>query len=120
MFDTPSFDDSLAFNSGAWGSDGFDSGIHGASSQHHQQSVFGTPEADAAGFVHQTTSFTCAVVSQQMVLQGFGIPIGEAELVYEATANGWLTSGGTTIENLGRLLEYHGVPVHEQFGGDRR
>ena len=84
---------------------------------HHLQ--VGSIEGD--GFIHQTTGFTCAVVSQQMILHQFhlvdpqtGEPISESKLVYDATANGWLTEhGGTSIENLGKLLDHYGVPNHD-------
>jgi hypothetical protein len=62
--------------------------------------------------VHQTTDFTCDVVSQEMILHEFGINFGEAQLTYEATAHGWLTDGGTSMENMSRLLELHGVYTH--------
>ncbi len=66
----------------------------------------------------QSTEFTCAVVSQQMVLKDFGIDVSEAQLVYDATSNGWLTEGGTTMDDMGRLLEHYGVPTHANYSGD--
>lgn len=66
----------------------------------------------------QDTPFTCAVVSQQMILREFGMDVSESELVYNATANGWLTEGGTSIYDMGNLLEAHGVPTHTNFIGD--
>jgi hypothetical protein len=66
----------------------------------------------------QDTPFTCAVVSQQMILRDFGFDVSESQLVYHATVNGWLTEDGTSIQDMGRLLEAHGVPTHENFSGD--
>lgn len=66
----------------------------------------------------QDTPFTCAVVSQQMILREFGVDISESQLVYHATANGWLTEGGTSVLDMGNLLEAHGVPTHTNFAGD--
>lgn len=71
---------------------------------------------DTACWSQQTTDFTCAVVSQKMILQQFGIEVSEAQLVYEATSGGFLTSEGSAMEDLGRLLESHGVPTHQSFG----
>lgn len=65
----------------------------------------------------QSTPFTCAVVSQQMILERFGIEISEAQLVYDSVSNGWLTDSGTTMEDMGSLLEHYGVSTHQGMGG---
>jgi hypothetical protein len=52
-----------------------------------------------------------------MVLHAFGINANETQLTYEAAAHGWLTEGGTSMENLTRLLELHGVPSHVSYQG---
>lgn len=90
----------------------------GAHSHSPQPLHVGTPQGD--GFTHQTTAFTCAVVSQKMILDQFhlinsqtGEPISEAQLVYDATVNGWLTDHGTSLADLSKLLEYYGVSAHE-------
>lgn len=75
-------------------------------------------DPDGSGFSSQTTPFTCAVVSQQMVLNEFGFDVSESQLVYDATANGWLTDGGTSPADAGNLLEYYGVPTHHSNGLD--
>ena len=55
--------------------------------------------------VHQLYSDTCAIKSQQLVLQEFGINVPEDQLVQEALNNGWYQpSGGTTPANVGKLL----------------
>ena len=48
----------------------------------------GTPSDDVRDWVHQTTDFTCAVVSQEMILHEFGIMVSEASLVHEADSHG--------------------------------
>ena len=78
----------------------------------------GTPNLDSADWVHQTTPFTCAVVSQQMILKEFGVEVSEAQLVYDATSHGWLHSGGTSPNDVGRLLESYGVDCHARQGAD--
>jgi len=80
--------------------------------QHPSGPTFGTPGEDSHHWVEQTTPFTCAIVSQEMILHAFGVDAGEAQLTYEATANGWLTEGGTSMGNLARLLELHGIATH--------
>ncbi len=85
--------------------------------QHGSGPVFGTPAEDRHNWVEQTTPFTCAVVSQEMILHAFGINASESQLTYEATANGWLSGGGTSMENMSRLLELHGVESHTVSNG---
>ncbi len=78
--------------------------------------LLGTPAQDAESWSQQGTDFTCAVVSQQMVLQQFGFDVSEAQLVYDAVTNGWLTDAGTSIEDMGRLLEHYGIGTHQGAG----
>jgi len=82
----------------------FDDGGHGP--------IVGTPGDDARDWVHQTTDFTCAVVSQEMILHEFGVNVSEAQLVHEADAHGWLSDHGTSPEDMGRLLSLHDVAYH--------
>jgi len=74
--------------------------------------IVGTPSDDAKDWVPQTTDFTCAVVSQEMILHEFGINVSEASLVHEADSHGLLSDHGTNPENLGKLLDLHGIPNH--------
>lgn len=63
--------------------------------------------------VDQGYSDTCAVRSQQLVLNDFGIPVTQEDLIKEATQNGWYAQGeGTPLEFVGNLLENHGVEVN--------
>jgi hypothetical protein len=87
---------------------------------HHHAEPLHVGSADGDGFSHQTTGFTCAVVSQQMILHQFhltdpqtGEPISEARLVYDATSHGWLSDHGTSLGDLGKLLDHYGVANHE-------
>lgn len=75
--------------------------------------VIGTPNADTAHWQQQDTDFTCAVQAQRGIIEQFtGEPISESQLVYEATANGWLTDKGMSPDDVGNLLELHGIPCH--------
>jgi hypothetical protein len=77
--------------------------------------IVGTPGLDATFWQPQTTGFTCAVMAQCGIIRAFtGEDVSEAELVYEATVNGWLTDQGMSPADVGHLLETHGVPVHQQ------
>ena len=87
----------------------------------HRTAVVGSPDGD--GFTHQTTAFTCAVVSQKMILDQFhvhdprtGEPVSEAQLVYDATVHGWLDDHGTALNDMAGLLEYYNVDCHHDVG----
>jgi hypothetical protein len=79
--------------------------------------VIGDPYNDAGVWHQQQTPFTCAVVSQEMILNAFGIEVSEAELIYEATSRGWLTENGTSPEDVGELLELYGIGTHTGEAG---
>jgi hypothetical protein len=80
--------------------------------------VVGDPAAEMLRWHLQEQPDTCAVASQEFVLESLtGQEFSEAQLVREATDNGWYTPGaGTSLENTGRLLEAHGVPTASGFG----
>lgn len=63
--------------------------------------------------VQQLYDDTCAIKSQQLILKSNGINVSEQELRNEAMQNGWYVPGyGTPMENVGNLLENHGMEVH--------
>lgn len=60
---------------------------------------------------------TCAIKSQQLILQSYGFDVTEGQLCEEALQNGWYTHGiGTPMECVGNLLESHGIDVHKCQG----
>jgi len=68
---------------------------------------------DVSSHVYQGYSDTCAIRSQQLVLNDFGIPVTQEDLISEASQNEWYAKGGgTPIEYTGNLLENHGVAVN--------
>ncbi len=60
--------------------------------------------------VQQIYPDTCAIKSQQLIMQDFGIHFTEDQLRNEALMYGWY-NGGTSPEDVGKLLELHGIPV---------
>lgn len=82
-------------------------------------SLFGLPAQN--GFsetVQQQYNDTCAIKSQQLILESVGIDISEEELREEAIRNRWyFPNKGTPLEYSGKLLEYHGLPVQQQLHG---
>lgn len=74
---------------------------------------FGFPaQNEVSETVLQQFDDTCAIKSQQLILEAVGLDISEEELRNEAIRNGWyIPNQGTPLEDTGKLLEYHGVPV---------
>lgn len=66
--------------------------------------------------VQQQYPDTCAIKSQQLVLEDFGIDVPETQLVQTANANGWYNGGGTNPQDVGNLLNLAGIPVTKQDG----
>ena len=82
------------------------------------EGIIGDPAADTAHWHMQTHDDTCAVVSQEFVLEELtGQEFSEDELMKLAEEQGWYTpGGGTTMDNVGKLLEYHGLDVERSHG----
>lgn len=82
--------------------------------------LYGEPARNiVSDYVRQNYSDTCAIKSQQLILEKFGIDISEEQLRSEAVNHGWYTPGaGTSMENVGKLLELHGVNVHQYVNGN--
>ena len=80
--------------------------------------------ADPVGFnseVYQVYSDTCAIQSQKLILEKFGIDISQEDLIRESYENGWYdpdSGGGTCMSDIGKLLENHGVPVVQTSGNN--
>ena len=63
--------------------------------------------------VFQGNENSCAIHSQYHVLRDYGYTGTVEDLKAEAEANGWYDSAtGTSPENVGKLLEAHGVPCN--------
>ena len=67
--------------------------------------------------VKQSFPDSCAIKSQQLILNDFGIEVSEADLVQTAAANGWY-NGGTPPQDVGNLLELANIPVTRQEGAN--
>lgn len=84
---------------------------------HATVGVVGTPDIDQGYWEPQTTNFTCAVEAQRGIIEEFtGQHVSEAQLTYEATANGWLSDHGMSPADAGNLLELHGIDCHSRNG----
>lgn len=69
--------------------------------------------------VYQFYDDTCAIQSQHLILQQYGIDVSQEELIEIAKENGWYAEGyGTPMEMVGKLLEYYDVDVHGSQGNN--
>lgn len=68
--------------------------------------------------VQQMYEDSCAIKSQQLILNSMGIDATEDLLRIEAHQNGWYKPGvGTPMENVGDLIESYGLTVERKIGG---
>lgn len=67
--------------------------------------------------VQQVYPDTCAIKSQQLIMQDFGIEVSEMDLARVAAENGWY-NGGTAPADVGKLLELADIPVTRQEGAN--
>lgn len=79
---------------------------------------YGIPEDDARYWHFQQHPDTCAIVSQEYILEKFtGQEFDEEDLASEAISNGYYTPGvGTYPDFVGKLLEDHGIEVERSIG----
>lgn len=63
---------------------------------------------------------TCAIKSQQLILNEFGIPVTEDDCVKYSMEKGWYHNdgSGTTFEDIGKLLTDAGVPCTQSEGAN--
>lgn len=62
----------------------------------------------------QGYSDTCAIKSQQIILNEFGIPVTEEQLIAYSSQHGWYNGSGTAMSDVGNLLEESGISIHKQ------
>lgn len=69
--------------------------------------------------VYQYYNDTCAIQSQHIILEKYGIHISQEELIQIAKDNGWYAEGyGTPMDSVGRLLDYFGVDATGSRGNN--
>ncbi len=77
--------------------------------------IIGDP-GDAMESWHVQSGNTCAVVSQEFALESiFDREFDEDELRELAEDNGWYNNG-TSMEDVGKIMEYYGVNVEQSIG----
>lgn len=86
---------------------------------YHANTQFGLPTYDEnSDNIHQAHDDTCAIKSQEIIMNAAGLNVTEEELRTEAIQNGWYVPGvGTRMEDVGMLMEAHGMEVKQQLHG---
>jgi hypothetical protein len=83
-----------------------------------EEHVIGDPEESMEAWHVQETDSSCAVCSQEFVLEDLlDDKFEEADLREIAMENGWYDENGTSPENVGKLLEYFGLDVDRHESG---
>lgn len=85
-----------------------------------QEDVIGNPAEDMENWHPQETGSSCAVASQEFILEELsGLEFEESDLRDMAERNGWYDpNGGTPMDDVGKLLEHMGVEVERSQGND--
>lgn len=80
--------------------------------------VVGDPTGNMENWHWQETGTSCAVASQEFVLEQLtGREFEEAQLRELAEENGWYDiQGGTPMDDVGNILEYMGLHVEQSMG----
>lgn len=76
--------------------------------------VIGTPGDE----FQQSYTDTCAIKSQQIILNEFGVPVTEDQCVQYSYEHGWYNGDGTSFEDVGKLLNDGGIPNHQKVNAD--
>ena len=69
-------------------------------------------------FIQQPDDHSCALRSQQIVLRDFGIDIPFNDLERIAKENGVYSDDGTSMYDVGKVLEIAGVGMHQVVGSN--
>ena len=75
---------------------------------------------DTVNPYQQAYADTCAIKSQQIILNEFGVPVTEDQCVQYSYEHGWYdgSGSGTDFKNVGNLLTDGGIPNHQKFDAD--
>ena len=81
--------------------------------------IIGSPEKDMENWEHQTEHNSCAIACQKYVAEQLtGIEFSEERMIEYAKEQNWYDSEtGTSLEDVGNLLEDIGLDVERKFDG---
>lgn len=63
----------------------------------------------------QAYSDTCAIKSQQLILNEFGVEVTEDQLVEYSAEHGWYNGNGTSMSDVGKILADAGIPCTQSI-----
>lgn len=66
----------------------------------------------------QSYADTCAIKSQQIILNEYGIPVTEDQCIKYSYDHGWYNGNGTSPEDIGKLLADGGIENHQQYNAN--
>lgn len=73
--------------------------------------IIGTPNNP----YQQTYGDTCAIKSQQLILNDFGVAVSEDQLVQYSAEHGWYDGNGTAMGDIGNILADAGIPCTQSI-----
>lgn len=73
---------------------------------------------DSENPVQQGYEKSCAIKSQQLILNDFGIDVSEDQLVQYSMEKGWFDGTGTMPEDVGKLLADAGIPCTQSVNAN--
>src|SRR5215207_7153825 len=77
----------------------------------------GEGDRQIADWSSHDLSHDSAVAAQMMAVnQYLDIPITDTHAMYDAMAHGWLTAGGSSSADVGKLFDLYEVPYHRVDG----
>ena len=82
------------------------------------EAIHGDPSGDMQLWHQQTNPDTCAIVSQEFIIESFiDIDLNEDQLVDMAIEKGYYSPGGGTLpDDVGKIIEDFGIPVERTEG----
>lgn len=61
---------------------------------------------------------TCAIKSQQLIMNDFGLYLSEDQLVQYSIDKGWYSGNGTMMQDVGKLLVEAGIPCSQSYAAN--
>ena len=93
--------------------------IPGVEPMEGMETVIGEPLEDMEHWHMQESEMSCAVACQEFIAEELlDVRLEEKDLVEFAISKGWYDpKSGTTVENVGRIMEHLGLDVERKYNG---
>ena len=85
-------------------------------------SVLGDPVGQLPYWEMQIEPDNCSVVAEMMIIRQFGVDIDQKEANFLASLYGWYCGGGggTSFDDIGKLMNKYGVPSRTRLGVSKK